>query len=363
MAIPNYVKFQRGSLAAYNRLSIKDENTLYFIYDANDNEKGTLYLGSRLIGSIGGSSGVSNLSELSDVITTEAHTGDFLVLNSEGKWIATSASDVAQAILDTGGNFVHIDENEFQFNTVNGKLELKGYSSAATNMVPVKTSNGLSWATLPSTVELSTRVGNLETELNNTQSNVTILQNQFQTIDGKISTAISQANHLRYQTISSFSEATETNVIYLYQDQNSTDPNNQYKEYMLVGNQLECIGSITDIDLSDYITTTVFETRVGNLETQISNLSSLSPVVSNLQTNVNILSTTVGNLQTTVGTLSDKISALESNTNNYVLKTTFNKVVGNLELINGVYNNLNTDASVSDNLEDIYERLTWQEIV
>jgi hypothetical protein len=35
------------------------------------------------------------------------------VLNSEGKWTSTSASNVAQAILETGGNFVSIDEAEF----------------------------------------------------------------------------------------------------------------------------------------------------------------------------------------------------------------------------------------------------------
>jgi len=98
---------------AYNRLSQKDENTLYFIYDTEDNSKGTLYLGTRLIGSVGGSGGVSNLSELSDVIVSNANTGDFLVLNSEGKWTSVSASEVAQAILSAGGNFVTVDENEF----------------------------------------------------------------------------------------------------------------------------------------------------------------------------------------------------------------------------------------------------------
>ena len=33
MANPNYVKFQRGSIAQYNRLAVKDPNTLYFIYN------------------------------------------------------------------------------------------------------------------------------------------------------------------------------------------------------------------------------------------------------------------------------------------------------------------------------------------
>ncbi len=355
MAIPNYVKFQRGTLAAYNRLNVKDENTLYFIYDANDTTKGTLYLGSRLIGSIGGDEPARSLADLSDVLISSANTGDFLVLNSEGKWIPVSASDVAQTLIETGGNFIDIDDNQFNFNTVNGKLELKGYNSASNNMVPIKTSNGLSWQTMPSTVELSTKVTNLEDALTNTQGDVTSLQTQFQSIDGKISTAISQANHLKYQVISSFSEATANNVIYLYQDQNSNDANNQYKEYLLVNGMLECIGT-TDIDLSDYVTNSIFNTRVGNLETQVSSLNNLSSTVSSLQTNVSSLNTTVGNLSTAV-------SALTNATNDYVLKTTFNAVVGNLTLINGQFNELASDASISDNLEDIYQRLTWQEIV
>lgn len=356
MAIPNYVKFQRGTLAAYNRLSIKDDNTLYFIYDANDNTKGTLYLGSRLIGNVGGDGSVTNLADLSDVLISSANTGDFLVLSSEGKWVPVSASDVAQTIIEAGGNFIDIDENQFSFNAVNGKLELKGYSTASNNMVPIKTSTGLSWQVMPSTVELSTKVTNLEDALADTQEDVTSLQTQFQSIDGKISAAISQANHLKYQVISNFSEATANNVIYLYQDQNSTDINNQYKEYLLVNGVLEYIGTTTDIDLSDYVTNSTFNTRVGTLETQINSLSNLSSTVSNLQTSVNSLNTTVGDLSTAVSTLTNA-------TNDYVLKTTFNAVVGNLTRINGQFNELTSDASISDNLEDIYQRLTWQEIV
>jgi hypothetical protein len=147
-------------LAAYNRLSVKDENTLYFIYDSEDESKGSLYLGARLIGSVGGSGGVSNLSELSDVLVSSANTGDFLVLNSDGKWASVSASEVAQTILNTGNNFVTIDENEFKFNTVNGKLELKGYNEASVGMIPIKSNLGLTWQAAP--VDLSSRVETLE---------------------------------------------------------------------------------------------------------------------------------------------------------------------------------------------------------
>ena len=126
-SIPNYVKFQRGSIASYQQLTRKDENTLYFVYSNDDQTTGKLYLGSRLISNnIGGSGGATSLAELSDVLISEVGASNFLVSNSAGNWIAVSAADVAQTILAAGGNFVTIDENEFQFNSVDGKLELKG---------------------------------------------------------------------------------------------------------------------------------------------------------------------------------------------------------------------------------------------
>ena len=330
MALPNYVKFQRGSLTAYNRLAVKDENTLYFIYDAEDNTKGTLYLGTRLIGSVGGSGGVSNLSELADVIVSGANTGDFLVLNSEGKWTSISAANVAQAIVEAGGNFVDIDENQFQFNAVNGKLELKGYSSATNGLVPVKSSNGLSWAAMPP--DLSTRVGDLENELNSVNTAVSAIQTDLQAVDGKISQAILNANHLTYRVVNDLASATAENVIYLYAN-GATSGNNIYNEYLLTNGNLERIGS-TDIDLSQYVTTSSF----------------------------NSLNTRVGDLETSMSSLQTAVNNLNAITGDYVLLSTFNAVVGDLSTVNSVYNNLNTDDSIAEPLIDIYDRLTWQEL-
>ena len=46
----NYVKFQRGTPSAYKNLSVKDEDTLYFVSEA-DSITGVLYLGEKLISS------------------------------------------------------------------------------------------------------------------------------------------------------------------------------------------------------------------------------------------------------------------------------------------------------------------------
>ena len=358
MALPNYVKFQRGTLASYNRLSQKDNDTLYFIYDANDDSRGSLYLGNRLIGEVGGSGGVDNLSELSDVLISAAQTGDFLTLNSEGKWINISAADVTQTILSTGGTFIEVDENEFQFNAVNGKLELKNYSAASLGMMPVKTATGLNWQTAPS-ADINIKVGSLETELSQVQTDL-------QAVDSKIATAISSANHLTYQIINDLADATETNVIYLYNN-NSSTLQDAYDEYMLVNGQLEHLGSFS-VDLSNYVTTTDLTNALNNkadqsaLNSLDTRVGSLETAINNLDTTVSGLNSTVSNLNTTVSNLDTRVGNLETNLNNYVTTTALNAIVGDLTQVNGVYNNLQSDGTITDNLVEIYERLTWQEI-
>ena len=327
MAVPNYVKFLRGTVAAYNRLPVKDDNTLYFVYQDGDESRGKLYLGSRLIsGDISASS--TTLADLTDVIVDGADAGSFLVLNSDGNWVATSAADIAQTILEAGGNFITIDENEFQFNSISGNLELKGYINASNGMIPVKGTTGLEWQAAP--VDLSSRVGTLE-------SKVSTLETEFQGIDGKINTAIANASHLTYQVVDDLSEAIEENVVYLHSN-NTENLNDRYSEFMIVNGQLEQIGALT-IDLSDYVTTTDLNSALQN---KVDN-STFSTFTTNINSAIDNINNTLSNLN-----------------NTYVTKTEFNSTVGDLSSL-ASYNNL-TDATITDNLIDIYERLIWQEI-
>lgn len=322
MAI-NYVKFQRGTITTYNKLRNKDENTLYFVHPDNDDTKGSLYLGSRLItGDIGTS--VSSMADLTDVITNNASTGSFLVLNSDNKWISASIEEVVSLIVESGIDTFSVDEQEFQFHAVNRQLELKGYSTALTGMAPVKTETGLSWQYMPT--DLSSQVGRLET-------NVTNLINGFQQIDSKINEAISGAPFLKYKVISRLSEATKENVIYLFNNLNGV--NNSYSEYMLINGKLEKIGEM-DVDFNNYITNEQLEQALNNK----ANISDLN------------------NLNTKVGRLEESIQHIQEN---YVTINKFKAVIGDTKLIQP-YNNLGENASVTETIIDIYERLTWQEI-
>lgn len=96
----NYVKFQRGTLAAYNNLRVKDPDTLYFIYADANNQYGSLYLGNKLIS--GGEVSVvsSSMSDLSDTQLSNVQDGQILVYDSStSKW---KNFDLATAIEDAG---------------------------------------------------------------------------------------------------------------------------------------------------------------------------------------------------------------------------------------------------------------------
>lgn len=105
----NYVKFQRGSQAAYDKLVTDkrvDDNTLYFIYPEGNSTVGKLYLGSRLISGGDVVLSAASLNDLADVIAAEVQVHDFLVAekvtDAEGKetvaWVNKNVNDVAALI-------------------------------------------------------------------------------------------------------------------------------------------------------------------------------------------------------------------------------------------------------------------------
>jgi hypothetical protein len=93
--LAQYVKFLRGSPAAYNNLAVKDIDTLYFIYE-EDESTGLLYLGSKLIaGSETGEDivgGVEYLSKLKDVLISEnlLDTSFLVYDNDAAAWVNKS---------------------------------------------------------------------------------------------------------------------------------------------------------------------------------------------------------------------------------------------------------------------------------
>lgn len=101
MALENYVKFLRGTPAAYANLTEKDKDTLYFISEEKSNF-GVLYLGSKLIAG-GGQPETVTLNSLKDVTISELglKANSLLVYSEEEKaWINKSLDEVLEVIVN-----------------------------------------------------------------------------------------------------------------------------------------------------------------------------------------------------------------------------------------------------------------------
>ena len=172
MAI-EYVKFQRGSLAAYEALKAAgrlDANTLYFI--KVEGGVGRLYMGENLIS--GGDIVLQSakLDDLEDVIISNAKAGSFLVYENE-KWIAKSLEEVAELIV---GDFEPFKFNEGQFSVgEDGLVGLAGFEAAEVGAQLVKKENGsIEWVKpeeislegLATSEELEAAVENLQEAIN-----------------------------------------------------------------------------------------------------------------------------------------------------------------------------------------------------
>lgn len=98
-----YVRFQRGSRAAYQALldaNRIDNNTLYFIYPEDNKAVGELYLGTRIISGGDVTIASANLDDLADVIINETGVNSFLVRNANDKWESKSLTDIVALIQD-----------------------------------------------------------------------------------------------------------------------------------------------------------------------------------------------------------------------------------------------------------------------
>ena len=105
MALPNYVKFYRGTPAAFNKLTSKDNNTLYFIAE-NGATKGQLYLGNKLIS--GSDASDINLGDLGNVNLEDAINNDILSYDSaSGEWVATSLETLLAQIPSLGESAIY----------------------------------------------------------------------------------------------------------------------------------------------------------------------------------------------------------------------------------------------------------------
>ena len=264
----NYVKFQRGSEQAYNNLALKNQDTLYFVYNGSDSTTAKLYLGNKLLSGIGEGTGVTSLSALEDVlITGTPPAGSFLVY-TDGKWVNKSVSAVASMIAAEQSLGIKINTNQFKFEPVSGNLELVGFSDAASGAIAFKGTDGtLSWGTPKIISDISDNLNNLNTNL-----------------ESIINEKIAAMNHLVYKKVDNLDDAIDNNTIYLVPNENAITQNS-YSEYLVVDGVPELLGNVNtgEINLDGYATVesltkleTKFNSVVGDI-TQLNNYNADSP--------------------------------------------------------------------------------------
>jgi hypothetical protein len=297
--VNKYVKFIKGSLSAFNKLSDKDNSTLYFI---TDNETGnlSLYLGNTLISSGNIDPEELSLQDLLDVtLSEELKSGNILTFNGTN-WENTSL-EVLKSWLDIP--------------------EMPGEMEGAT-----ESSDGLS-GLVP--VPTSADRGNFLSGDGKWTNIVPIISNEIKT---ELETITKDAP-AAFDTLKEIA------------DWISDDQAGATKLVTRVGN-LEGLVETQGEALG------LLQTSVGNLETSVN---------TNVN-NITILQKSVGTLESDIVKLQEAVDDLITGGNvdltGYVTTVTFRSVVGDLSNLNTSYIEGDTTNLVNE-INGINERLTW----
>ena len=325
----HYVKFLRGSIRAWENLqntpSQINDDTLYFIYENSANTtEGKLYLGKKLISGTGSGIGSTiNLTDIANVDIDGVTLSDCQILvynETTDKWQNADLSDIISTAISTmvgatdqtdgaagyvpkplagdqnkflkgNGTWATVDIPTFNSNvfTTNQRHEitLVDFESAPIGTIPTKTAAGIQWAQSPS--------GSLHRQIISSLAELEALVNDPQSVINE-------------------------NVVYMVPIANA-DPNsnNKYDEYLIINGNIEYVGGF-GTDLSNYVTNSVFNNRVGTLENLLNDQTDTQTgvVTPGLITkfakvgdlNSLILSTGNTTLVQEVNTISNNVSAL-----------------------------------------------------
>ena len=286
------VKFVAATLAGYQGLENKDDNTLYFVQEEQRIYKGntpysggiyekvdvlpeqgkinTLYIvgdkgdnvaywdGTKYIQVVKPTTVAADLSALTDrVVTAEnnisAADEKLAIIQGEGEGsIKKAAADAKQAAIDAAATDATSKADK--------ALEDAKADSATKKTEAIEAANS----------ETTKQVNAAKTEL---QANIDAKADKATTLAGygiadaytkdeantAIATAVANAHHLKREIVSVLPEISEANedTIYMVPDAGSADAagsnKSVYTEYMLVNGAFERIGT-SDVDLSNYFT-------------------------------------------------------------------------------------------------------------
>ena len=342
----NFVKFLRGSQAAYDRLSNPDINTLYFIYDENSTDvqpSGKLYLGRYLINDSEASS--IALGDLSDTDIGTLTGTEILRYNADlQKWQPVLAQDLlAELEIETSAAVVNSgitkQAGETDADALARAVATKKEGDLAIVDGTVYVYDDGNWLKL---IDSSVaNIGNLADRVDALESALDDVYTKSET-DTAIAKAVSESNHLTYTTVGSLdgldpNASSSQNKVFLVQ-KTPGELNDGYDEFMAINGAWEKLGNWS-VDLTDYV-------KVGDLANYVQ--TDDPRLLTSTQVNqINNLLDSNG--QISVSSISD------FDPNNYVLKST----VGDLGDL--LYRS-SENSTIVDELNVLADRLIWKPI-
>lgn len=372
-----FVKFSRGLVSQYETLKRNnkiDNDTLYLIYENTSSETGQLYLGNKLISSTNISS--INLSDISDINMPEELVDGMLLqyISQTGKWEAKPIDDVLSNYSGTssGSGISVVDDLDSIENPHKDDIVIQGKE--------LFIYDGEKWE--PLTVsDLENKISNLEEKIGqeaNAGQQATGLYKKIddlrEELDTQIDSKIANAQHLRYQVVSSLddihldNEEETKNTVFLV-PKNDASADDGYDEYLVDNRTLEKIGS-WDADLTNYVQTTDnrllsdeqkqkldsfgYDSENHQATITASQVSDLNDVISKSQ---KIKSVASGTFNITDEGELQLISVPSVDLSSYVEKSVYQAEVGDLSLLG------ENHGTLVDEINIIKESIIWQDLL
>lgn len=174
--LAGYVKFLRGTKTAFDKIITKDKDTLYFIYDSEDQNKGSLYMGDKLIGGGNGSTVTpTDINELADVLINNVQDKQILVYDaSTKKWVNKTPEEIQTEVM-VGATADAAGTSGLVPAPVAGEQDkyLRGDGVWAAPLSDEQLT------TLGKVDGLETRVGSIETNISELSTSIGSLQTQY----------------------------------------------------------------------------------------------------------------------------------------------------------------------------------------
>lgn len=321
MATNSYVKFNRGSQAAYTALQTKDSNSLYFISETGS-KNGILYLGDKII------------SALPD--------GKILSNNANGE---LTLANFGTSYIDTSGAIVNNFKEGLQPKVIKDGNDYKiaWYEPSSTTIEDVSSQIG----TIKGNIEsINTNISTLSAGVAENAAAITGINSDIQTlktteIPNLINQAIADETLLSYTIVESIEKIEELELPnkerYIFLVPGENEDNDNYEEWMYLqttspeGTSVYTLEKVGDwkVDLSNYVTNDTYTSTIDDIKANIASLQAATADLGTIRADIISLQTATADLSTIrtnietlqtatadLGTIRTNIEALQTTTGN-----------------------------------------------